>query len=122
MISIKVNDVLYPATVSGRITDTDWDRRSSKSITVEMDYDTASTIFVDGVEWSILSTETVIISQREDENGETAFETEERTEEFDNGDYCVAGPITDNRDGTMTIKMGKLTELEEAYEIMLGGI
>lgn len=55
---------------------------------------------------------------------------------YDNSEYCVAGPITDNRDGTVYIKMGKPTELElknkelaeaqvaleEAYELMYGGI
>ena len=29
--------------------------------------------------------------------------------------------VTDHRDGRITAKMGKLTPLEEAYEIMLGG-
>ena len=43
-------------------------------------------------------------------------------QEWDNADYCVAGPITDNRDGTITAKMGKktdsdiLAELEAAYD------
>ena len=37
-------------------------------------------------------------------------------QEWDNSDYCVAGPITDNRDGTITAKMGKKTELELARE------
>lgn len=35
-------------------------------------------------------------------------------QEWDNADYCVAGPITDHRDGTLTVKMGKYTQLEEA--------
>jgi hypothetical protein len=42
--------------------------------------------------------------------------------EFDNSEYNIAGDLTDHRDGTITAKMGKLTDLEEAYEIMLGGI
>ena len=104
MISIKVNDTLYPAAVSGKFNDKDWDNRSSKSITLEMDYGTANALFVDGLAWSIV------------------METEDGIEEYDNSDYCVSGSITDHRDGTMTIKMGKLTELEEAYEILLGGI
>ena len=49
-------------------------------------------------------------------------ETTEQVQEWDNSDYCVAGPITDNRDGTITAKMGKktasdlLAELEAAYD------
>ena len=31
---------------------------------------------------------------------------------YDNSEYCMAGPITDNRDGTVYVKMGKPTELE----------
>lgn len=38
----------------------------------------------------------------------------ETVQEWDNADYCVAGPITDHRDGTLTVKMGKYTQLEEA--------
>ena len=38
----------------------------------------------------------------------------EPEQEWDNADYCVAGPITDHRDGTLTVKMGKYTQLEEA--------
>ena len=41
--------------------------------------------------------------------------------EFDNSEFCIAGDLTDHRDGTITAKMGKLTDLEEAYEIMFGG-
>jgi hypothetical protein len=49
-------------------------------------------------------------------------EHETQETEFDNSDYCLAGDITDHRDGRITVKMGKLTELEEAYEMMLGGM
>ena len=105
MVQIKINEILYPATVSGKVSDSEWDGRASKFITLEMDYQTAVNLFVDGLAWSIVTT------------GD-----EDQTEEYDNSDYCVAGDITDHRDGTMTVKMGKLTELEEAYEMMFGGI
>lgn len=116
MIYIKINDNLYPAEIEGKITDTAWDNRSSKAITLEMDYATANAMFVDGLAWSIVMEATDYI----EENGEVKETV--RTVEYDNAEYCVAGSITDNRDGTMTVKMGKLTELEEAYEILLGGI
>lgn len=38
--------------------------------------------------------------------------TEEVTSEFDNSEYSMSGVIRDNRDGTVTIKMGKPTEIE----------
>ena len=107
MVFVKINNTLYPAIVSGKITDTNWDNRKSKSIKVEMDYETASGLFVDGLVWSIVAQNEV--------DGEI-HETE-----YDNSEYNLAGDVTDHRDGTITAKMGCLTELEEAYEIMLGG-
>lgn len=112
MTYIKINETLYPATVRGRVQDENWDKRGSKAITLEMDYATASALFVDGLTWSIVQQNEI-----ETENGVEITETE-----YDNSDYNIAGDITDHRDGTVTVKMGKLTDLEEAYEIMLGGL
>lgn len=117
MTYIKINDTLYPATISGRVQDKDWDNRESKAITLEMDYATAIALFVDGLAWSIVQQEEVPVF---DENGnQTGTEMQETV--FDNSAYSLAGDITDHRDGRITVKMGKLTDLEEAYEIMLGG-
>ena len=41
--------------------------------------------------------------------------------EWDNSAFSLSGDITDHRDGTVTIKMGKPTDLEDAYEMLLGG-
>lgn len=46
-------------------------------------------------------------------------ETEDRTIETDMSIYALAGPVTDNRDGTITVKMGKYRE-EELMHISLG--
>ena len=112
MTYIKINGILYPATIRGRVQDENWDKRASKAITLEMDYATASALFVDGLAWSIVQQNEI-----ETENGVEITETE-----YDNSDYNIAGDITDHRDGTCTVKMGKLTDLEEAYEIILGGM
>lgn len=117
MIFVKVKNTLYPATVSGRMSDGDWDNRESKSITLGMDYATAAETFVDGLKWSIVQQEEVPVFDKDGK--QTGTETKET--EFDNSEYNLAGDITDHRDGTITAKMGKLTDLEEAYEIMLGG-
>ena len=130
MVFVKINETLYPATISGRIQDKDWDNRASKAITLEMDYATANDLFVDGLTWSIVQQEEVpVFGQNEsgepvlDENGKPVQTGTEMQEiEFDNSEYNIAGDLTDHRDGTITAKMGKLTDLEEAYEIMLGGI
>lgn len=118
MIFVKINNKLYPATISGKVADKDWDNRESKSITLEMDYTTATGLFVDGLKWGIFEQIEVPVF---DKNGEQTG-TELKETEFDNSEYNIAGDITDHRDGTITAKMGKLTDLEEAYEIMLGGI
>lgn len=118
MTYIKINETLYHATISGRVADKDWDNRESKSITLEMDYATAAKTFVDGLKWSIVQREEVPVF---DENGaQTGTETQETV--FDNSEYNLAGDLTDHRDGRITAKMGMLTPLEEAYEIMLGGM
>lgn len=126
---IKIGDNLYPATFAGRVSDKDWDGRSSKYITLEMTYDEAASIFVDGAEWSIV--QEVINEELQydeegnvvvDEDGEPVMCEVTSTNEFDNSEFNIAGDIIDHRDGTITVKMGKLTDLEEAYELMLGGV
>ena len=117
MTYIKINNTKYPATINGKMSDTAWDNRASKAITLDMDYATASALFVDGAAWAIVQEQEV---PTYDENGEQIMET--KTEEYDNSEYCLAGDITDHRDGTITVKMGALTEVEQAYELMLGGM
>lgn len=108
---IRINGEEYPATVSGAVCDRAWGDRASKSITLGMDYATAAELFVDEQTWSIILREKYPVYG---EDGRPTGETQETVEEFDNSDYCVAGPLTDNRDGTVTAKMGKSTELEQA--------
>lgn len=117
MIFIKINDTRYPATVNGRIVDKDWDNRDYKSIKLEMDYATAIDLFVDGLVWSIIGQHVVPVY---DDKG-IQIGTEVKETEYDNSEFNLAGDITDHRDGTITVKMGKLTPLEEAYEMMFGG-
>lgn len=130
MIFIKINNTLYPAAIGGRVADMDWDNRESKSITLEMDYETANALFVNGLAWSIVQRDEVPVYEM-DENGEFVLDengapiqtgTEIQEIEFDNSEYNLAGDLTDHRDGRITAKMGKLTDLEQAYEIMLGGM
>lgn len=120
---IKINgeDILYPAVITGRMADKEWDNRETKAITLEMDYATANKLFIDGVSWFIVIENPIEVKNIDDE-GNTTTETVVETEELDNSEYNLAGDITDHRDGTITVKMGKLTDLEQAYEIMLGGI
>ena len=114
MTYIKINETLYPATISGRIADKDWDNRASKAITLEMDYATAIGLFVDGLAWSIVQQEEVPVM--DEQGNQTGTETKET--EWDNSEYDVAGSITDHRNGTITAKMGKITDAEALAELM----
>ena len=126
-IHVKVNNTEYPATVDGVNNDRTWNGRDTKTVTLEMTHAAAVQLFVDGLVWSIVQRDTVPVYG---EDGNHTGETEEQVQEWDNSDYCVAGPITDNRDGTITAKMGKRTELEllreqsadaeQAAKILLG--
>lgn len=126
-IYVKVNNTEYPATVYGVNNDRTWNGRESKAVTLEMTHAQAAQIFVDGLSWSIVQRDTVPVYG---EDGDPTGETTEQVQEWDNSDFCVAGPITDNRDGTCTCKMGKKTEVEllretsadaeQAAKILLG--
>ena len=127
MIYFKANNTEYPASIAGKVTDRDWGGRKSKDVTLEMTHAAAAQLFVDGLSWSIVQRDTVPVY---DTDGNPTGETEEQVQEWDNSEYCVAGGITDNRDGTITAKMGKRTELEllreqsadaeQAAKILLG--
>lgn len=115
MTYIKVNNTLYPAKIDGRIGDYEWDRRDTKSITLSMTYAEVLALLPDNTAWSIVQKDTV---QKINSDGQPVVDasgnpiTEEVTSEFDNSEYSMSGVIRDNRDGTVTIKMGKPTEIE----------
>nr|DAE68998.1 MAG TPA: hypothetical protein [Bacteriophage sp.] len=124
MIYVKVNGTLHPATIDGQMQDYTWDNRESKTITMQGTYDKIVELFGDNAPWSIVMKETV---QKRSEDGSLVLDeagnpvTEEQTSEWDNSEFAMSGPITDNRDGTVSIKMGKPTDLEDAMELLLGG-
>lgn len=125
MIYVRVNGTLYPASIGGKMSDKEWDGRESKAITMEADFDTVNALFPDGVAWSIVNEENVPVV---DEEGNPVLDNESnptyemKQTEFDNSEFSLRGDLIVHTNGTCTVKMGKLTELEEAYEIMLGGI
>ena len=120
MTYIKINDTVFPATIVGKITDSDWDDRSSKSIILEMSHADASSIFTNGVKW-VIRQDNFVSEPILDEAGKPTGEYTEKNEplEFDNSEYSLAGDIIDHRDGTITVKMGKPTDLENALEMLL---
>lgn len=111
-IYVKVGDSKYPASITGRIHDSDWDDRSSKAIKLQMGYEMATAIFVDDVNWSIVQEVEEIVEVIDEETGEITMKPVIVEEEYDNSEYSVAGDITDHRDGFVTVKMGMVTTVE----------
>ena len=110
-IYVKVNNTEYPATVNGNRTDRSWDGRDTKTIYLTMSHDAVAALLPDNTPWSIVQRDTVPVLNAE---GQPTGETEEVVNEWDNSMYSLSGEITDHRDGTVSIKMGKPTETENA--------
>ena len=108
---VEINGAKYPAVITGRLNDKDWDGRETKAIKMEMTYADAVALFVDGCSWNIIQ-EHVVHYNEPDEDGKVQFVEKIDTESYDNSEYCISGPITDNRDGTVVVKMGKYTNEE----------
>ena len=111
MTYLKINDTLYPAYFRGRVQDNEWGGRASMAATLNMNYATAAEIFVDDIQWSLVQQGEAVA----DADGNPVMPEPVET---DYSDYCVAGSITDNRDGTITVKMGKITAEEALAELM----
>ena len=112
-IYIKVNNTEYPAAVNGVYNDRTWGDRDTKTITLTMTHDAVVALLPDNTPWSIVQRETVDVL---DEQGQPTGETKEVVNEYDNSEYSISGEITDYRDGTVSIKMGKPTETETLRE------
>ena len=91
---IKINSINYPADIFGHVRDTAWDGRESKVIVLALSIQEALDLFVDGLQWAIVY----------------------GTQTIPQDDFIIAGPITDNRDGTVSVRMGKATAEQDALE------
>ena len=108
---LKVNGQEYPAEFISKYQDLNWDKRETQTIYLRMPYAEVAALLTNGTPWSIVMRETQDVL---DENGMLTGQTEEVVTEYDNSAYCLAGDITDYRDGTVSVKMGKPTEAESA--------
>lgn len=108
---IKVNNTEYPAEINGNPKDRSWGERDTKTITLTMSHDAVAALLPDNTPWSIVQRDMVDVL---DEQGQPTGETKEVVNEYDNSEYSLAGDITDHRNGTVSIKMGKPTETENA--------
>ena len=110
-IYIKVKNIEYPADINGNPKDRTWGDRDTKTVTLTMTATQAAALLPDNTPWSIVQRETV---DKLDNDGNPTGETVEQVNEWDNSEYSLSGDITDHRDGTVSIKMGKPTETEKS--------
>lgn len=108
---LKVNGQEHPVTHISKYQDGDWGGRSTQTLYLTMTHDQVAALLPDNTPWSIVQRETVDVLN---EQGQPTGETKEVVNEYDNSEYSLAGDITDHRDGTVSIKMGKPTETESA--------
>lgn len=111
---VTVNNQKIEATVYGHSRDMEWGDRDSKAIHVSMTYDQAKSLFVDDAPWGITQEFDPVQQPQGD-----PITPDPVT--YDNSEFCMAGPITDNRDGTVTVKMGKPLD-GELTAILVGEI
>lgn len=111
-IYVEINGIQYPASITGKIHDKDWDNRESKAITLEMSYSDAFNIFTNDIKWNIVQDVEETVEHIDEETNEVTYETVINKESYDNSDYSIAGDIVDHRNGNVTVKMGKPTAEE----------
>ena len=135
MLYLKINNSFYPATFTGKVVDKDWDNRSSKTITfLESSLVEVNSILQDDVEWAIYDHQVIrqqVVDPETDqplyqEDSETheqvpVMEDVDVSQEYDNSEYSIKGDVIIHPDGTISVKMGKPTDLELAYELLYGG-
>ena len=106
---IKVAGQEYPATCVYNYKDRNWDMRETQTVHLTMPYAQAAALLTTGTPWFNVFRET---ADKLDNDGNPTGQTEEVVTEEDMSAYSLAGEITDYRDGTVSIKMGKPTEAE----------
>lgn len=99
---IKVNGQKYPVKSTYNYNDHEWDNRETVLINLTMSYTEVIALLIDNVKWS----------KGWCEECEMTDHTEEVITEEDMSEYSISGDITDHRDGTISIKMGKPTKIE----------
>jgi hypothetical protein len=108
---IKVGGQEYPATLIYNYKDRNWDMRETQTVHLTMPYAQAAALLPSGAPWSNVFRET---KDKLDNDGNPTGQTEEIVTEEDMSAYSLAGEIVDHRDGTVSIKMGRPTETENA--------
>lgn len=101
---LKENNTETPCEAAEHYRDSAWGRPTC-TVTIKGSAAEIAALLPDGAPWSLIEREDVL-----DESGAPTGQTVDH--ERDMSEYSLSGDITDHRDGTVSIKMGKPTEVE----------
>lgn len=103
---LKANNTETPCEAAEHYRDSAWGRPTC-TVTIKASAAEIAALLPNNAPWSLIEREDVL-----DESGMLTGQTVDH--ERDMSDYSLSGDITDHRDGTVSIKMGKPTETESA--------
>ena len=103
---LKANNTETPCEAAEHYRDSAWGRPTC-TVTIKASAAEIAALLPDNAPWSLIEREDVL-----DESGAPTGQTVDH--ERDMSEYNLSGDITDHRDGTVSIKMGKPTETENA--------
>ena len=103
---LKANNTETPCETAEHYRDSTWGRPTC-TVTIKASAAEIAALLPNNAPWSLIEREDVL-----DELGAPTGQTVDH--ERDMSDYSLSGDITDHRDGTVSIKMGKPTETESA--------
>lgn len=101
---LKANNTETPCEAAEHYRDSAWGRPTC-TVTIKASAAEIAALLPNNALWSLIEREDVL-----DESGSPTGQTVDH--ERDMSEYSLAGDITDHRDGTVSIKMGKPTESE----------
>ena len=103
---LKANNTETPCEAAEHYRDSAWGRPTC-TVTIKGSAAEIAALLPSNTPWSLIEREDVL-----DESGAPTGQTVDH--ERDMSEYSLSGDITDHRDGTVSIKMGKPTETENA--------
>lgn len=103
---LKANNTETPCEAAEHYRDSAWGRPTC-TVTIKASTAEIAALLPNNAPWSLIEREDAL-----DENGMLTGQTVDH--ERDMSEYSLSGDITDHRDGTVSIKMGKPTEAENA--------
>lgn len=103
---LKANNTETPCEAAEHYRDSVWGRPTC-TVTIKGSAADIAALLPNGAAWSLIEREDAL-----DESGMPTGQTVDH--ERDMSEYSLSGDITDHRDGTVSIKMGKPTETESA--------